>query len=93
MYETAPTFDLTSGHFQATSAAVGKAQVLLGNLNGNTTQSYKLTWLQSDDPHVDGGHYSQNFVIASQVPLPAGGLLLAAAMGGLAALRRRKSRI
>ena len=93
MYENAPTYDLISGNFQATSAALGKATTLLGNLSGPITQSYKLTWLQSNDPHVGGGHYSQNLVTASQVPLPAGGLLLAAAMGGLAALRRRKSRI
>ncbi len=43
--------------------------------------------------YAAGGALPQiNFsVVASPVPLPAGGLLLIAALGGLAALRRRKS--
>lgn len=93
MYETGPTYDLTTGNFAASSAvALGKAQTLLAGMSGNITQSYQLTWLQSDDPKGPKNHYSQNLVTVSEVPLPAGGLLLAAAMGGLAALRRKKSR-
>ena len=92
MYENAPTFDLTTGNFTASSAgALATAQSLLAGLSGPVTKKYALTWLQSTDPRGDGGHYSQNLVTASAVPLPAGGLLLAAAMGGLAALRRRKN--
>lgn len=94
MYENAPTFDLTSGNFTASSAgALAKAQSLLAGLTGPVTQSYALTWLQSDDPRGQGNHYSQNLVTASPVPLPAGGLLLVTALAGLAALRRRPARL
>lgn len=86
VYETGSSFDLASGNFQATGGgAIGVAGILLGNLGHSITQSYELTWLQAE-PHI-----SQNLVTASEVPLPAGGLLLAGALAGLAAWRRRKA--
>ena len=77
-----PRPSISTGNFTASSAgALATAQSLLAGLSGPVTKKYALTWLQSTDPRVDGGHYSQNLVTASAVPLPAGGLLLAAAMG------------
>ena len=92
MNEHSGTYDLTAGNFTATSpAALAKGQALLAGLGGPVTQSYHLTWLQSDDARGPNHHYSQNLVTAATVPLPAGGLLLAAAMGGVACLRRTKA--
>lgn len=92
MNENSATFDLSAGNFTATSDALAKGQALLAGMSGPVTQSYRLTWLQSDDSRIAGGHYSQNLVTVSTVPLPAAGLLLVGALGGLAALRRRQTK-
>ena len=51
----------------------------------NLSQYLKLSW---DGSKVDGG--SVNFDVVGTIPLPAGGLLLLTALGGLGFARRRK---
>lgn len=52
------------------------------------TQTLTIGW---DDISLSGRNAIQISVQVSAVPLPAGGLLLIGAIGGLAALRRRKA--
>ena len=56
------------------------------------TSGVALTWSWDNLPGSGGGlsHYI-DLGTPSEVPLPAGGLLLMGALGGLAALRRRRS--
>ena len=61
----------------------------MGTVLRGPTQSYKLTFLESNDQRGNS-QYSQNLVTASPVPLPAAGFLLIGALGGLAAVGRRK---
>jgi hypothetical protein len=88
LYETDTQFDVTQGIFHASSstAAINAATGFLAGLGGPVTGNYNLTYLQSADRRVR----SQNLVSASAVPLPAAGLLLLAAIGGLGVTRRRK---
>lgn len=91
MYETSGTFGLGAGAFRAanSSAAITRANALLTGMIGPVTQEYDMTFLQSNDNRTPGGHYSQHLITVSAVPLPAGGVLLLAGLGALAALRRR----
>lgn len=91
--ETTGSFNLLSGNFSATksSAAITRANALLAGMSGPITQQYTLTFLQSDDSRARGGNYSQHLMTVSAVPLPAGGVLLLAGLGALAALRRRQA--
>jgi hypothetical protein len=58
----------------------------LVGLGGDDSQQYLIfTW----DDSLDGAEF--DFEVVAAVPLPAGGLLLIGALGGLAALRRRKT--
>ena len=82
-------WDAGAGAFKIASGAVltqansylAAASVLLAN---NGPQMWNLTFLESQTG-------KQNFVTATPVPVPAAGLLLLAALGGLAALRRRRA--
>lgn len=86
LFEESGTLDVKGGDFTVSWAA-GDAATTAANTflaagdDGKT--NYRLTWLQS----TSGG---QNLVTVSPVPLPAAGLLFLSALGGLAALRRRK---
>lgn len=77
-----------SGHGATYGAAINAdITTLLGQIAAyNGGKKYNLTYLQGDrnDP------YAQNIVTASPVPLPAGGLLLLTALGGLGVARRRR---
>lgn len=70
------------------TAAIAFANGYLDNLGGAITQSYKLTFYQSNP--LSGEPRSQNLVSATAVPLPAAGLLLGPALAGLWLLRRRR---
>ena len=87
IYETTGTLSVGNGNFTASgnTGAVNFANTLLGNLvsAGPVTQVYNLTCLESQN--------GQDLVTASPVPLPAAGLLLLAALGGLGLARRRKT--
>ena len=62
---------------------------IFDSLNGYT-QTVKVTW---DDVDVALGNTTAQFniqAVPSEVPVPAAGLLLISALGGVAALRRRR---
>jgi len=89
VYETGNKFDVSKGKFKASgdTAAVNFANGLLKGLDGDATQNYEMTFLQSK--------HSQNLVTANvaPIPLPAAGFLMLGALGGLglAARKRRKT--
>ena len=86
--ETTGAIDLASGIFRATGSALpySLAGTYLSGLAAAGTGAYDLTFFDSQN------NTSQNLVNASVVPVPAAGGLLLAALGGFAALRRRKTR-
>lgn len=86
-FESGSSYDLDSGNFKsnwstATDAAAGFGKQLLAGLGGPITQDYKLTFFLSPT--------RQDQVTVSEVPVPAAGLLLAGALGGLGLMARRR---
>jgi hypothetical protein len=88
---------LGTGNFRVSSNnanAITEGQGFLDRLGTPISQSYALSYYASYDsraPANRNGHYSQNLVSAAPIPLPAAGWLMLAALGGFAALRRRKT--
>ncbi len=68
---------------------LGEWTVVTNNFTVTTAGSYLLTFDAAGNPESLGG-FIDGIKIAA-VPVPAGGLLLIGAIGGLAALRRRKA--
>lgn len=80
--------NLGTGTFRASASAaiLNAAAGFLGAASSWAGgQRYEMTFLEST-----GNPQRQNLVTVSPVPLPAGGLLLLTALGGLAWARRRK---
>ena len=78
----------------------GNTATIATNVSGSVTLSTVIAGLGSDtlkvafgDPtqRVRKGRGTIDLAVAAVVPLPAGGLLLLGALGGIAALRRRKA--
>ena len=70
---------------------VGGANFFASFGDGSTTEGNSL-WLFFDDAGVPGDNHDDLAIrISGVVPLPAGGLLLLTAMGGLTIARRRKT--
>ncbi len=98
--ETKKTYDVTkgnfvvstvSGHTGAGNAARTKANEFLNGLGGPVTGNYTLTYLQSTDGKQSLVNIAPTPPV-SEVPVPAAGLLLMGALGGLGVMaRRRKS--
>lgn len=90
-----PVYNVVSGNFyvsNTSSSAINAANGFLGNLNGTKTGDYTLTFLQSTDGRQSLVTAAQPAPTPSEVPLPAAGLLLFGALGGLGVVaRRRKS--
>ena len=81
--------DMTSGAFQATAstAILDLASDYFGAADAyGGTKQYNVSYLQSDDSN--GGKY-QNLVTVAPVPIPAAGVLMLLALGGLGAASRR----
>jgi hypothetical protein len=82
--------NLGTGTFRASASGsiLTAAAGFLGAASGWAGgRRYEMTFLQST---ATGHHKRQNLVTVSPVPLPAGGLLLLTALGGLAWARRRR---
>jgi hypothetical protein len=88
LYDTG--WDAGAGVFTVASGAVrNQANTFLAAASTafGGPKAYNLTFLESRATNPQ----SQNLVTATPVPLPAAAFLLAGALGGLAALRRRKT--
>ena len=77
-------FNLSLGNLTITgnSAAIAAGQAFLDNLDGKVTQRWNLVFLESRS--------NQDLVTATPVPVPAAAGLLLLALGGLAAVGRRR---
>lgn len=68
---------------------VGAWTEIMATFEVETDGKYALTFLASGTSDSFGGFIDDVSLTPAPVPLPAGGLLLVTALGGLAALRRR----
>jgi hypothetical protein len=83
--------DAGSGEFSvsAGSGIINQSNIFLANADSYSgNKAFNLTFYESTGV---GSAKKQNLVSATPVPLPAAGLLFIGALGGLAALRRRKN--
>jgi hypothetical protein len=93
--ETSGTYNISGGDFFASTGERTKAQSYLnllsnnGSTIGNGGLGYRLVFLETVSGLPSGG---QNLVTVAPVPLPAAGVLLLTALGGVAAAYRRKQR-
>jgi hypothetical protein len=88
VYDT--DFDIETGAFQASAsdAVESIASEFLSLAEGYTgSDRWRLTFLESQG---QGAARKQNLVTVSPVPLPASGIMLIAAVGGLVAARKRR---
>ena len=59
--------------------------------SGDLSQTITISWTGMNDSRTGGRAFiGMQIITSAPVPLPAGGLLLFSALGGVAALRRRK---
>ncbi|MFN6978852.1 MAG: VPLPA-CTERM sorting domain-containing protein [Gemmobacter sp.] len=96
--ETSGSYDVNAGTFTVTNGGAAGTNArtvatnLLGGLGGPVVNTgFRVVYLESQDMKNPVGRDSQNLVTVAPVPLPAAGLMLLAALGGVAALRRRKA--
>ena len=83
------SYDLSSGAFSVSSSAAAQGQSFLDNL-GSATGGYKLTFLDSDtNQSLVSADFSTN---VAPVPVPAGLPLLLTGLGGIALIRRKRSK-
>lgn len=84
VYDSAGMFDLDAGAFSISgnNAVEAQAQTYLDGIAGADDDAYNPTFLYSAT--------KQDIVTVSPVPLPAAGLLLFGALGGLGAIGRRR---
>ena len=85
-------FNIGTGDFRASSASSDVEDAARGFLTaaetyGSGPNHWRLTFLESQG---QGAARKQNLVTVSPVPLPASGIMLIAAVGGLVAARKRR---
>lgn len=88
VFEATSDRDVTDDDFFVTGtsqAVVDAATGFLAGMSGPATGNYKVIFLESQHPHI---HKGQNLVTVAPVPLPAAGLLLVGALGGLGYVAR-----
>ena len=85
-------YNIASGDFQASSTTANVNTIAAGFLTaaqtyGDGPNHWRLSFLES---RGQGAARKQNLVTVSPVPLPASGIMLIAAVGGLVAARKRR---
>ena len=80
---------LTDAHFCQTRMPKGTLNTLFSSASTSLSQTLVFSWAGSTAPS-NGGVIGFDFDV-SAVPLPAGGMLLLTALGGLVLMRRRQT--
>ncbi len=92
VYDTDYNIVTETGAFQASASdavkkIAGEFLTAAQNLPDGSPNRWRLTFLESEG---EGAARKQNLVTVSPVPLPASGIMLIAAVGGLVAARKRR---